>query len=101
MKTVVRICNHYEDSGEDMDNEGEDDHYEDSGEEDMDKEGEDDHYEDSGENMDNEGEDDHYEDSGEDIWTMTWQWTISSKWDTRSALIGSKVCSNERAALVW
>ena len=33
---------HYEDSGEDMDNEGEDDHYEDSGE-DMNNEGEDDH----------------------------------------------------------
>ena len=32
----------------------------------MDNEGEDDHYEDSGEDMDNEGEDDHYEDSGED-----------------------------------
>ena len=32
----------------------------------MDNEGEDDHYEDSGEDMD-EGEDDHYEDSGEDI----------------------------------
>ena len=30
-------------------------------------EGEDDHYEDSGEDMDNEGEDDHYEDSGEDM----------------------------------
>ena len=27
----------------------------------MDNEGEDDHYEDSGEDMDNEGEDDHYE----------------------------------------
>ena len=34
--------------------------------EDMDNEGEDDHYEDSGEDMDNEVEDDHYEDSGED-----------------------------------
>ena len=33
----------------------------------MDNEGEDDHYEDSGEDMDNEGEDDHYEDSGEDM----------------------------------
>ena len=32
----------------------------------MDNEGEDDHYEDSGEDMDNEVEDDHYEDSGED-----------------------------------
>ena len=30
----------------------------------MDNEGKDDHYEDSGEDMDNEGEDDHYEDSG-------------------------------------
>ena len=40
---------HYEDSGEDMDN-----HYEDNGEEDMDNEGEDDHYEDSGEDMDND-----------------------------------------------
>ena len=29
----------------------------------MDNEGEDDHYEDSGEDMDNEGEDDHYEDT--------------------------------------
>ena len=34
--------------------------------EDMD-EGEDDPYEDSGDDMDNEGEDDHYEDSGEDM----------------------------------
>ena len=33
----------------------------------MDNEGEDDHYEDSDEDMDNEGEDDHYEDSGEDM----------------------------------
>ena len=33
----------------------------------MDNEGEDDHYEDNGEDMDNEGEDDHYEDSGEDM----------------------------------
>ena len=32
----------------------------------MDNEGEDDHYEDSGKDMDNEGEDDHYEDCGED-----------------------------------
>ena len=37
-----------------MDNE--DDHYEDSGE-DMDNKGEDDHYEDSGEDMAHEGED--------------------------------------------
>ena len=33
--------------------------------EDMDNEGEDGHYEDSGVYMDNEGEDDHYEDGGE------------------------------------
>ena len=57
MTTMTTKC--YEDSCEDMDNDGEDDHYEDSGE-DMDNEGEDDHYEDSGEDMDNEGEDDHY-----------------------------------------
>ncbi len=42
----VHQGNHYEDSGEDMDNEGEDDHYEDSGE-DMD---EDNDYEDCGDN---------------------------------------------------
>ena len=50
-----------------MDNEGEDDHYEDSCE-DMDNEGENDAYEDSGEDMDNEGEDDAYEDRVR-IWT--------------------------------
>ena len=59
MDTRVDDDDHYEDSGEDMDNEGEDDHYEDSGE-DIDHEGEDDHYEESGEDID-EGEDDHYE----------------------------------------
>ena len=47
MKTVVkmwttRVMNTTEDSGEDMDNEGEDDHYEDSSE-DMDNEGDDYH----------------------------------------------------------
>ena len=48
MKTVVkiwttRVRTTTEDSGEDMDNEGEYDHYEDSGE-DMDNEGEDYHW---------------------------------------------------------
>ena len=43
--------------------------------EDMDNEGEDDHYEDSGEDMDNEVEDDHYEDSGEDKNSL-WPWSI-------------------------
>ena len=62
MKTVVkmwttRVMTTTEDSGEDMD-EGEDDYYEDSGE-DMDNEDEDDHYEDSGEDIDNEGDDYH------------------------------------------
>ena len=64
-KTVVTtskpVLDRYdEDSGEDMDSEGEDGHYEDSGE-DIDNEGEDNHYEDSDEDMDNEGEVDHYE----------------------------------------
>ena len=63
MKTVVkiwttRVRTTTEDSGEDMDNEGEDDHYEDSGE-DMDNEDEDDHYEDSSEDVDNECDDYH------------------------------------------
>ena len=51
MKTVVRIwttrvrtTTDYEEHGEGIDKEGEDDHHEESGE-DMDNEGEDDHYE--------------------------------------------------------
>ena len=49
-----------DDSGEDMDNGDDDDHYDDSGE-DMDNGDDDDYDDDSGADMDGGGDDDHYD----------------------------------------